>query len=204
MHRVEKWETNVHVFTKILFFWPNNVKFNAFFPSNNLSLLSKLCEFIVNENSNFLVTNSYIHTSYILCTRWLYMFIFSLRIKCKFVYVLVIFSMNLRDKINCCLTVQTIYNLLLIYITNAFIPQIVWNEFTARCFQIIHCTCTFIKYHRHSKNIYLPFVLLSVTSLRSFEPFSWIIISETKKNIWNKFHGAEMLVDVNKLFVCCS
>lgn len=55
-----------------------------------------------------------------------------------------------------------------------------------------------------SKNIYLPFVLLSVTSLRSFEPFSWIIISETKKNIWNKFHGAEMLVDVNKLFVCCS
>lgn len=204
MHRVEKWETNVHVFTKILFFFrPNNVKFNAFFPSNNLSLLSKLCEFIVNENSNCLVTNSYIHTSYILCTRWLYMFIFSLRIKCKFVYVLVIFSMNLRDKINC-LTVQTIYNLLLIYITNAFIPQIVWNEFTARCFEIIHCTCTFIKYHRHSKNIYLPFVLLSVTSLRSFEPFSWIIISETKKNIWNKFHGAEMLVDVNKLFVCCS
>lgn len=128
---------------------------------------------------------------------------FSLRIKCKFVYVLVIFSMNLRDKINC-LTVQTIYNLLLIYITNAFIPQIVWNEFTARCFEIIHCTCTFIKYHRHSKNIYLPFVLLSVTSLRSFEPFSWIIISETKKIIWNKFHGAEMLVDVNKLFVCCS
>lgn len=49
---------------------------------------------------------------------------FSLRIKCKFVYVLVILSMNLRDKINC-LTVQTIYNLLLIYITNAFIPQIV-------------------------------------------------------------------------------
>lgn len=149
MHPVEKWETNVHVFTKILFFRPNNVKFNAFFPSNNLSLLSKLCEFIVNENSNFLVTNSYIHvhTSYILCTRWLYMFIFSLRIKCKFVYVLVIFSMNLRDKINC-LTVQTIYNLLLIYITNAFIPQIVWNEFTARCFEIIHCTCTFIKYHR--------------------------------------------------------
>lgn len=78
MHRVEKWETNVHVFTKILFFLDqiNNVKFNAFFPSNNLSLLSKLCEFIVNENSNFLVTNSYIHTSYILCTRWLYMFIF--------------------------------------------------------------------------------------------------------------------------------
>lgn len=188
---------------KFYFFRPNNVKFNAFFPSNNLSLLSKLCEFIVNENSNFLVTNSYIHTSYILCTRWLYMFSFSLRIKCKFVYVLVIFSMNLRDKINC-LTVQTIYNLLLIYITNAFIPQIVRNEFTARCFEIIHCTCTFIKYHRHSKNIYLPFVLLSVTSLRSFEPFSWIIISETKKNIWNKFHGAEMLVDVNKLFVCCS
>lgn len=161
MHRVEKWEINVHVFTKILFFFrPNNVKFNAFFPSNNLSLLSKLCEFIVNENSNFLFTNSYIHTSYILCTRWLYMFIFSLRIKCKFVYVLVIFSMNLRDKINC-LTVQTIYNLLLIYITNAFIPQIVWNEFTARCFEIIHCTCTFIKYHRHSKiYIYLLYCYL--------------------------------------------
>lgn len=131
MHRVEKWETNVHVFTKILFFfWPNNVKFNAFFPSNNLSLLSKLCEFIVNENSDFLVTNSYIHTSYILCTRWLYMFIFSLRIKCKFVYVLVIFFMNLRDKINC-LTVQTIYNLF----TDLYYKRI----YTTDCLKWIHC-----------------------------------------------------------------
>lgn len=33
MHRVEKWETNVHVFTKILFFLrPNNVKLMRFFP----------------------------------------------------------------------------------------------------------------------------------------------------------------------------
>lgn len=41
------------------------------------------------------------------------MFIFFLCIKCKFVYVLVIFFMNLRDKINCLMKLFIVYVCLL-------------------------------------------------------------------------------------------